>query len=154
MSDDMESIDAEIGRLQFEAASMEHMPRTIAERFADAEAELRSAEALYQTHGLGVSAGHPGEAAHLQRQALVGLCMVVGAEKILKVERARIEAQGEGLSTPAKAERLAQLRRQIERLAAKRELAVREIEGDGFLPRPVHPELLVFPQAEVERLAR
>jgi hypothetical protein len=122
---DLETIDAEIGRLQAEAASIERMPPTFAERFAVVERELRSAEALYQTHGLGVSAGHPAEAAHLQRLAVIGACMVVGAEKILKVERQRVEAQGEGLSDADKARRLEQLRHQILQAAARRELAVR-----------------------------
>jgi len=31
---------------------------------------------------------------------------------------------------------------------------VREIEGAVFMPRPVHPELLVYQRADIERLAR
>jgi hypothetical protein len=32
-------------------------------------------------------------------------------------------------------------------------LELRKAEGEGFLPRSVHPELLVYKQADVERLA-
>jgi tripartite-type tricarboxylate transporter receptor subunit TctC len=38
--------------------------------------------------------------------------------------------------------------------AASHTLLVHKAEGDGFLPRPVHPELLIYKQADVERLAR
>jgi hypothetical protein len=86
---DIETLDAEIHNLRQEAAAVARMPATIAERVAAVEAELRAAERLYRAHGLNVSAGAPGEAAHVQRQALIGLCMVVGSDRILKVERAR-----------------------------------------------------------------
>jgi hypothetical protein len=62
--------------------------------FAVVEAELRDAEALYRAHGLKVSAGHPGEAAHLQRQALIGAVMTVDAGKLLRAERERIGSSG------------------------------------------------------------
>jgi hypothetical protein len=155
MSDDLERLDGEIQRLRHEVAAVARMPATIAERFARVEGELRQAEQLYREHGLAVSAGPPTEAAHLQRQAVIGLCMVVGADRILKVERARIEQQGEGLSASDKSRRLADLDRAILRTAAKRELLTREREAPGeFLPRPeVHPELAVFRQADVEQLA-
>ena len=48
-----------------------------------------------------MAAGHPAETAHLQRQALIGAMMVV-APPCSKVERERIEAQGEGMTQPAK----------------------------------------------------
>ena len=134
----IETLDATIAQLQAEARR---------------EARLREAEDIYRRFGLGVTAGDPREAAHLRQQALLGAMMVVGSAQLLKVERARIEARGEGLSKREKTERIAQLRRQIERLAAKRELAVREIEGDGFMPRPVHAELAIYRQGDVERLA-
>jgi hypothetical protein len=131
------------------------LPATIAERVAAIESELRQAEQLYRRHGLAVSAGHPVESAHLQRQALIGACMVVGADKILKVERARIEQLGEGLTATDKARTLAELRGAILKAAAKRELALREQEAAGeFRPRAVHPELAIFRQGDVERLAR
>lgn len=153
--DTLELFDAELQRLRQEAAAIARMPATIAERFAQTEAELRHAEQLYRTHGLGVSAGHPTEAMHLQRQALIGAMMVVGADKILKVERDRIAAAGEGMTADDKAKRLGDLDRAILRTAAKRELLLREHEAPGeFLPRlEVHPELAVFRQADVERLA-
>jgi hypothetical protein len=100
-----------------------------------------------------VSAGHPAEHAHLQRQSLIGAIMVTAGDKLLRAERQRIEQQGEGLTAADKARRLDQLLGAILRTAARRELAVREIEGDGFMVRPVHPELLVYKRADLERLA-
>jgi hypothetical protein len=102
----IEDLDAEIARLEIEVRSVAQMPRTIAERFAEAEVRLREAEGVYRQWGFDASAGHPGEDQHVQRQALIGACMVLGADKLLKAERQRVEAQGEGLSPPAKAERL------------------------------------------------
>ena len=150
----IEQIDAEIARLQVDIGSVERAPRTIAERYAEAEARLREAEGVFREWGFDASAGHPGAAQHMQRQSLIGALMVVNSAALLKAERQRIEAQGEGLSPPAKAERLDELRRQILKAAAKRELAVREIERDGeFQPRVIHPELAIYRQAAVERLA-
>jgi hypothetical protein len=154
---DLERLDSEIQRLRQEAAAIARMPATIAERFANAEAELRRAEQLYRTYGLAVSGtGHPTEAAHLQRQALIGAMMVVGADKILKVERDRIAAAGEGLTAADKEKRLADLERAILRTANKVELLLREREAPGqFLPRPEgYAHLAVFRQADVELAAR
>jgi predicted nucleic acid-binding Zn-ribbon protein len=154
MSAAIEQLDAEIARLQVEMGTVERALPTIAERFAAAEAELRDAEQIFQRYGFKVSAAHPAEAAHLQRQALIGAMMVVGGDRLLRTERARIEAQGEGLTAADKARRLEQLRHQILQAAARRELAVREIECDGeFQPRVIHPELAIYKQAAVERLA-
>ena len=152
----IEQMDAEIARLQVEIGSVERAPRTVAERYAEAEARLRQAESVYRQWGFDASAGHPSEAQHVQRQSLIGALMVVNSAALLKAERQRIEAQGEGLSAPAKAERLAQLRRQIERLCAQRELQLREREAPGeFLPRPVlHAGMAVFQKPDLERLAR
>jgi hypothetical protein len=63
-------------------------------------------------------------------------------------------AQSEGLTASDKARRITELQAAILRAAAKRELAVREVEGAEFMPRPVHPELLVYKRADVEQLAR
>ena len=49
--------------------------------------------------------------------------------------------------------KLDELRGAILPAAAKRVFAVREIEGDGFLPRTVYPELAIYKEAAVERLA-
>jgi hypothetical protein len=155
MTDELERLDGEIQRLRQEAAAVARMPPTIAERFAQTEAELRQAEQLYRTHGLAVSGtGHPTEAAHLKQQAVIGLCMTIGADKILKVERDRIAAAGEGIAAPDKTRRLADLEHAILQMAARRELLLRQREVPGkFLPRDVHPELVIMLQAAVERLA-
>jgi hypothetical protein len=146
-------LDAEIATAQAAIVQVEHALPTIADRYADAEAQLRAAEDLYKTRGLRISAPHPAEAAHLERQVLIGACMVAGGDKLLKTERARIEAQGEGLTAIDRARKLDELRRAIQRAAAKRELAVREIEADDFMDRPVLPQFFLYAGSELERLA-
>jgi hypothetical protein len=154
MNPAIDQLDAEIAGLQAEIARVEHMPATVAERYAAAEAELREGERIFRTHGPNPSAAYPGQTADLQRRAAIGAAMVVGAEQLLRVERQRIEAQGEGLSAADKARKLEQLRGAILKAAAKRELTLRAIEGAEFLPRPgPHPELAVWKLAAVERLA-
>jgi len=153
MNSAIEKLDVEIERLTAEVRIVEAAPPTVAERHAAAAAELRSAEQLYRTRGLRPAAPHPAEQEHLQRLAVVGMCMVIDAEKILKTEHQRIAAEGEGLSAADKARKLDELRRAILRTAAKRELATRATEGDGFLPRVVHPELAIYKRTAVERLA-
>jgi hypothetical protein len=155
MSDELEILVSEISRLRQEAAAVARMPPTVAERFSQIETELRQAEQLYRTHGLSVAAGHPAETAHLQRQVLIGAMMVIDPAKILRVERDRIAAAGEGMTAADKAKRLAHLESAIERTANKVELLLREREAPGeFLPRPEgYAHLAVFRQADVERLA-
>jgi hypothetical protein len=59
------------------------------------------------------------------------------------------------MSATDRQRRLDQLRAAILRTAARRELALREIEGEGeFRPRGVRPEILIFTEAAVEQLAR
>ena len=146
MSTAIELFDSEIAALQAEISSVERAPPTVAERHAAAAAELRSAEALYRTRGLRPAALHPAEQEHLQRLAVVGMCMVIDADKLLKAEHQRIAAEGEGMSAADKARRLDQLRGAILKAAARRELAVRQIA--------VHPELAVCQRRQVEQLAR
>ena len=67
----IEKLDAEIAGLQAEAARVEAMPPTVAERYARVEVELLDAERVYRDRGLNPSAAHPGEMAHLQRLAVV-----------------------------------------------------------------------------------
>ncbi len=122
MNDTIETLDAEIARLQAEIGSVERRRRRSPSATPRPRPSCATAEALYRTHGLKVGAAHPAETAHLQRQALIGACMVVGADKLLQAERQRIEAQGEGMSAADKARRLDELRRQILQTAAKREL--------------------------------
>ena len=118
------------------------------------ERQLKQAEQLYRERGLDPAASHPVEQVQLQRLAVVGALMVAAGDELLQTERQRIEAQGEGLSAPDKARKLAELRRAVLRTAAQREIELRKIEGDGeFRPRPVHPELAIWKQAAVERLA-
>jgi len=82
MSSAIDKLDAEIARLQTEARTVEAAPPTIAERFAAVEGELRDAEGLFRAHGLKISAGHPAESAHLQRQSLIGAMMVAAGDKL------------------------------------------------------------------------
>jgi hypothetical protein len=154
MAVSIQEIKAQLAQLQAESDRVSRMPPTVAERFAVIEAEYRQAERLYRERGLKIDTGHPAETVHLQRLAVIGACMVVGADKLLRAERERIAQAGEGLSGADKARRLDQLRRQVLQVAARRELALREVEGEGeYRPRDAHPELAIFRQADVERLA-
>jgi hypothetical protein len=87
---------------------------------------------------------------------MVGMAMVANRKALLDSERARIKTLAEaGISATDRRRRLDQLSAAILRAAARRELALREIEGAGeFQPRPVHAELAIFQRGEVERLAR
>lgn len=151
----IEQCDAELAQVLATITKVERMPRTIAERYQEIETELRSAEQLHLVRGLKPGAGHPDQQAHLQRQALIGACMAIGGDKLLKVERDRITAAGEGMSASDKARRLAELHRQLERTACRREIARRAITGGDFKFLPVvHPETLILPLAVLEQGAR
>jgi hypothetical protein len=154
MTDVTDALDAEIARLQAEVASVEAMPPTVGERYAKVEAEFREAERVFRDYGLHPSAAHPGEMAHLQRLAVVGACMVIGGDRLLKCEHQRVAAQGEGMAAVDKEHRLEELRRRILRQCARRELALREVERDGeFLPRPaIHVELVIAQRSHLEQL--
>jgi hypothetical protein len=64
-----------------------------------------------------------------------------------------VHQQGEGLAAADKLRKSNELRRQILRAAAKRELGLRA-EGAELMPRVIHPELAIYRQAAVEQLAR
>ena len=67
----IEKLDAEIARLQVEIASVERAPPTIAERFADVRGRAaRGRSGSTWRTAIKRRAGHPGETAHLQRQAV------------------------------------------------------------------------------------
>jgi hypothetical protein len=150
----LDKIDAELAGVRAEIARVAQALPTTAERYAAAESELREAERLFRTHGFKVSAAHPGESAYLQRQTVIGAAMVAGGDKLLKAERARIEAQGgEGMSTADKQRRLQDLAAQERTLLAKRELAVRREPNNFRRPRPGHGWMAVLTQAAVERRA-
>jgi len=60
----IEKMTVQIQQLKQEVAATERAPRTIAERFEIAAAELRAAEELYRTRGLNPCAAHPGGTQH------------------------------------------------------------------------------------------
>jgi hypothetical protein len=155
MIDATEAFDVELGRLQGEVAKIEPLPPTVSERYAAAEAELLEAERIFRTYGLSPSAPLPGATAHLQRLAAIGAAMIANPAAILKATHQRIAAVGAGMSAVDKQRRLEELRRQILRAAARRELALREVERAGeFLPRPtVHPELVVATHGYLVQMA-
>ena len=157
MSTAIEQFDSEIAALQAEIGSVERAPPTVAERHRRGGCRVT----IEPKRSIGRAAcGRrrriPPRQEHLQRlRPSSASCMVVDADKLLKAERQRIAAEGEGMSAADKARRLDQLRGAILKAAARRELAVRQIEGDGeFLPRPVHPELAICQRRQVEQLAR
>ena len=156
MSDDLETLDREISRLQAEAAAVERAGPTFEERWPEIESQLLEAENVFRRLGPQLSGfvSELPEHVHQRRQAMVGMALVANRRAIVDSEQARIKAQTEGgISATAKSHRLAELRRAVLRSAAQRELELRKIEGDDFAIRSVHPELVIFTQAAVERLA-
>lgn len=158
MSDTLARFDSEIARLQAESQAVQYAPPSFEERFPQIERALTEAEAAFRQHGPLLS-GQPAvlpEVAYQRHQVMVGAAMVANRKAILDAERARIKAQTEhGISAAAKQRRLDELRASILKAAAKRELALREIERAGeFQPRPVHAELAILKLREIERLAR
>jgi hypothetical protein len=143
----IEKIDGEIAVLQAEIARIEVLPAPVGERYAAVEASLRACEEAYRTHGL-QPAGHPDA-----QRIVVGMCMVVGADKVLKAEHQRIAALGEGMAAADKERRLTHLRAALLAAACRRELALMDLPGSLLAPREVHPELIVYPRAELERIA-
>jgi hypothetical protein len=159
MSDDLKTLDTEISRLQQEASAVERAPKSFDEVWPAVEAGLAEAEATFRRLGPQLAGGFVSELpehVHQRRQAMVGMAMVANRKGLLYSERARIQAQTEGgLSATDKQRRLDQLRAAILKAAARRELALRKVEGVGeFRPRDVHPELVIYPATEVEGLAR
>jgi hypothetical protein len=150
-------LDTEISRLQQEASAVERAPSSFDEVWPAVEAELAEAEATFRRLGpqLGGFVSQLPEHVYERRQAMVGMAIVANKKAVLDSERARVKAQTEGgISATDKRRRLDQLRAAILRAAAQRELALREVEGEGeFRPRDIHPELLIHRQADVERLA-
>jgi hypothetical protein len=120
------------------------------------ERRLRAAEDTYRARGLPADIAGPLTAEVVRRhlQAAMGAAMVGNSKALLAAERLRLEAAGVGLSNADKVKRLTELRATILKAAARRELALRKIEGAEFMPRPVHPELAIYRQGQVERLAR
>jgi hypothetical protein len=152
----IEKLDAEIQQLQQEATAAEQAGPSFDERWPDVEAQLLDAENVFRSYGpLLRSFPHElPEMAYRRYQAAVGAAMIANPKALLDSERVRIRAEtANGVPAADKARRLDQLRRQILQAAARRELLVRDLEGDNFMVRPVHPELVVYRRAEVERLA-
>jgi hypothetical protein len=144
--------------LQAEISSVERAPSSFDEIWPAVEAELAEAEATFRRLGpqlRGFVSQLP-EHVNERHRAMVGMALVANKKAVLDSERSRVRAATEGgLSATDKARRLDQLRAAILRASASRELLIRasEVEGE-FLPRPaLHPELVVFRRAEVERIA-
>jgi hypothetical protein len=153
----LEQCDAELEQLHADVRKLQSAPSAFAEVWPAIEAGLDQAQATFTRLGplIGVVPRLP-EHVHERHLAMVGMALAANRKAIVDSERARIRAATEGgIGTADKARRLDEIRAAILRTAAKRELALRKVEGEGeFRPRPTHPELLIFPQAEVERLAR
>src|SRR5260370_31315078 len=137
----IEQIDAELARLQAEIARVERAPRSFDEVWAATIEQLDLAEATFRRlgPGLGGVVSQLPEYVAERHRAMVGLALVANRKAVIDSERSRVRAATEGgISAADKVRRLDELRRQIMKAAAKRELAVRGIEGDGFMPRPLH----------------
>lgn len=158
----MSNIDAlatEIANLRTAIAEIEAKPQTFDEVWPAAEQALGDCERVFRERGPLTRFVAPAvwvmpEESRARHQAAIGASMVANRKALMDSERARVKAATDGgLSRADKARRIEELRRQLLRAAAKHELALRDVEGDGFMVRPVHPELLIYRRADVERLA-
>lgn len=109
---------------------------SLAGRIAAAEAELEAAASHFRAHGFTQLGVLPSERAHYERRAMIGALMAIAPAKLLESERARVtrvfEASGvPDLAPSQKAERLAELRRQLHAARARQELRWREQEAGG-----------------------
>jgi hypothetical protein len=151
-------LDTEITLLQQQASAVERAPKSFDEVWPTVEAELAEAEATFRRLGpqLGGRFVSPlQEHVEERHRAMVGMAVVANRKAVVDSERSRVRAATEGgMSVTDKQRRLDQLRGAILQASAKRELLVRATEGDGeFQPRVIHPELAIYKQAAVERLA-
>jgi len=117
----IEDLDAEIARLQAEAAAVERIGPTFDERWPAVEAELLEAEAVFRQLGpqLGGFQSMIPEHVHQRHQAFIGAAMVADRKALIDSERQRIKAATEGgISATDKQRRLDQLRAAILKAAA------------------------------------
>jgi hypothetical protein len=133
------------------ASSRKHLrskaPSSFDEIWPAVEAELDQAEAAFRRLGPQLSGfvSQLPEHVHQRYQATIGAVMVANRKALIDCERTRVKAATEGgMSATDKQRRLDQLRAAVLRAAAQRELALRDVEGDGFQPRPAHAELSIY----------
>ena len=156
MATKIEDLDAELARLQQEAAAVERAGPPFDEVWPEVERRLQQAEAVFRQYGAGLD-GWPAvlpEEAVRRHQAAIGAAMVANGKALSDSERARVKAvTANGIAAADKRQRLDQIRAAILKAAARREIEARKVEGTEFMARPVHPELIVCRQGDLERLA-
>src|SRR5262245_51441448 len=116
MMANIETIDAEIRRLQQEAVAVEHAGPTFDETWPQVEHQLNDAEAVFRRLGPQLSSLPPvlPEVIARRHQATIGALMAVNRKALIDAERQRIKAQTEhGISAADKQQRLAELRTAI-----------------------------------------
>ena len=133
MTDTIATLDREIARPRDELAGVERQPCAGQRTFRVVEKKLRAAEAHYRSHGFPEIPARSVEAQRTERLSIIGALVVASGPALLKAERQRLEARGVGMSAADKARRLAELRAQVLRLCARREIAVRKVKCGWIL---------------------
>jgi hypothetical protein len=121
----------------------------------------RREEALFRKHGIEPPPGTMIERrTDLERQLRNGALMVVGSDKIIESEKARVRADfqasgGRGMSAADKAERLATMAARMRRLQAQhaRELRQREARGEVVEYDVTEPEMFLRTDRALELIA-
>ena len=129
-------LHAEIVKIETEISRIEALGPPLDERQADALAQLDQAERLFRERGLNPFGRTGSESLHLQRLAHLGALLAIDTGGVIrKLERQRVERAferaGGGMATAEKERRLTELRTQLRRLHAQREIAWRGQEADG-----------------------
>jgi len=129
-------LHAEIVKIEAEISRIEALGPPLDECQDRALAELDQAEAVFRQRGLSPFGRSASESAHLQRLAHLGALLAIDTGGVIrKLERQRVERAfdraGGGMATAEKERRLTELRAQLRRLHAQREIAWRQAEADG-----------------------
>lgn len=132
----LETLEREIARLEAEIARVERAPKSFDEEWAPIVARMDAAEQMFRQHGMPLDAPLQVSPEYgRQRQLSLAGAVLAGNRKAVEAaERLRIKPRTEGgLSTSERTRKLADLRAELLRIAERREIALRKVEGDDFL---------------------
>lgn len=153
-------IATRLSQVSYEIGALENAGPALAERLAAAEAELLRAREHFERIGFTTVGVVPAERLRNFQKATVGALMVINSNALLVAERARIEREhqargGFAFSAEERAERLAELRGELKRLEAARELGWREREehGEAVDRNQFSPEMFLISDSDLAALA-
>jgi hypothetical protein len=153
---DFAALAGEIDELEDAIRRTAAAPRPLAQRLAEVERDWHSCQAQFERYGASAIGVTPAERNHFAYRALRGCLYLLASDRILETERQRVSQAGDGVDETERAERLAQLRRQLRTLHARREVAWRALEAAGETVERgsmVDPEMYIAPDDELVAIA-